>query len=236
MADHPSDGILPSGPNRFLRSWAWKREHRPDKARFQKPYLHRMADPATGDELVLTIGQARFREEGFASTVWDSSIVMAKFFERWAHRYAGKKCLDLSAGCGLVGIVLSRLGAHVTCTDLGPNLPFLKRNCDANTDGRIAVRAHEWGGDVDDLCPPYDVVVACDVMYIPDIVGQLVASLARLSAAGGEVFVCHGRNRSGEDAFLLACAPCFDVLLVPRDQLDDVYQAEDISVLRLERR
>ena len=35
--------------------------------------------------------------------VWDSSIVVAKFFERWGSRWAGKKCLDLSAGCGLVG-------------------------------------------------------------------------------------------------------------------------------------
>jgi predicted nicotinamide N-methyase len=35
--------------------------------------------------------------------VWDSSIVMAKYFERWADKYAGLRCLDLSAGCGLVG-------------------------------------------------------------------------------------------------------------------------------------
>lgn len=35
--------------------------------------------------------------------VWDSSIVVAKYFERWGGRWAGKRCLDLSAGCGLVG-------------------------------------------------------------------------------------------------------------------------------------
>ena len=35
--------------------------------------------------------------------VWDSSIVMSKYFEQWGSRWAGKKCLDLSAGCGLVG-------------------------------------------------------------------------------------------------------------------------------------
>ena len=35
--------------------------------------------------------------------VWDSSIVMAKYFERWNSLWAGKRCLDLSAGCGLVG-------------------------------------------------------------------------------------------------------------------------------------
>lgn len=35
--------------------------------------------------------------------VWDSSIVVAKYFERWGVRYKGLRCLDLSAGCGLVG-------------------------------------------------------------------------------------------------------------------------------------
>ena len=36
--------------------------------------------------------------------VWDSSIVAVKMFEkRGAAALAGRRCLDLSAGCGLVG-------------------------------------------------------------------------------------------------------------------------------------
>lgn len=35
--------------------------------------------------------------------VWDSSIVIAKYCERWRDRWQGRRCLDLSAGCGLVG-------------------------------------------------------------------------------------------------------------------------------------
>ena len=35
--------------------------------------------------------------------VWDSSIVMAKYFEMHRAELVGKRCLDLSAGCGLVG-------------------------------------------------------------------------------------------------------------------------------------
>ena len=35
--------------------------------------------------------------------MWDSAIVVAKYAERWADRYKGRRCLDLSAGCGLVG-------------------------------------------------------------------------------------------------------------------------------------
>ncbi len=36
--------------------------------------------------------------------VWDSSIVMARYFEIHAAQIRGKRCLDLSAGCGLVGV------------------------------------------------------------------------------------------------------------------------------------
>ncbi len=46
---------------------AWKREHRPDKVRFDRPYLHPMRLPG-GEEIKLTVHQARFKEQGFAST------------------------------------------------------------------------------------------------------------------------------------------------------------------------
>lgn len=157
------------------------------KVRFDRPYIHPMALPGSETEAKLTVHQARFKEQGFASTggcwrcfgnnrlqkesslqngtsepaisalkatftcctapfqtrlptpshataaVWDSSIVLAKFFERQAATIEGKRCLDLSAGCGLPGLVLSRLGAGaVVATDLASNLPLLRKNAEAN--------------------------------------------------------------------------------------------------------
>ena len=48
--------------------------------------------------------------------VWDSSIVVAKYVEKHAVRFCGRRCLDLSAGCGLVGEVA--MGGGETCLDL----------------------------------------------------------------------------------------------------------------------
>lgn len=74
--------------------------------------------------------------------MWDSSIVLAKFFERHPRRFTGLRCLDLSAGCGLPGLVLAKLGAaSVTATDLGPNLGLLRKNSDANGGRRARVEA-----------------------------------------------------------------------------------------------
>lgn len=75
----------------------------------------------------IVLRQAPFGPEGFASTVWDSSIVVSKMLERSPGLVRGKLCWDLSAGCGLVAAVMARLGAsHVVASDLAPNLPLLR--------------------------------------------------------------------------------------------------------------
>jgi predicted nicotinamide N-methyase len=74
-------------------------------------------------------------------SVWDSAIVLSKWAERHSALIAGKRCLDLSAGCGLVAAALAALGAEVVATDLAPNLPLLRANCEAN-----GARLWGWGG------------------------------------------------------------------------------------------
>ena len=60
----------------FLQQQLWKREGKPDRDRFELPYNY---STEKGD--ALCIKQAPFDAEGFASTVWDSAIVLSKFFE-----------------------------------------------------------------------------------------------------------------------------------------------------------
>lgn len=219
--------------SKFLRAWAWKREHRPDKVRFHRPYTHVMACPDTK----LVLKQSKFEAEGFASTVWDSSIVMAKYFERWSDRWSGKRCLDLSAGCGLVGIVLARLGAHVILTDLLPNLPLLVDNCKANVPddeaGSATVQEHRWGQNLADLGEPFDVIVACDVMYIADAIPNLVKTLSTASSLSTDIYISHGRNRQAEDVFMCYCEHTLDIRAISNSELDEVYQTIDVDVLHL---
>ena len=95
--------------------------HIVDRAGALTPSLCGWAGPE-----MLCIKQAPFGPLGFASTVWDSSIVMAKYIEKNAGVFKGKRCVELGAGCGLVGVVLARVGAEVVLTDLHPNLPLLQ--------------------------------------------------------------------------------------------------------------
>jgi hypothetical protein len=72
-------------------------------------------------------------------------------------------------------------------------------------------------------------------MYIDELVPDLVKSLVLLSHPGSTILIAHGRNRPAEPAFRKAAAQHFSIELVPRDELDDVYQCSDVDVLRLRR-
>ncbi|GJP47958.1 hypothetical protein CLOM_g7125 [Closterium sp. NIES-68] len=67
------------------------------------------------------------------SVLWDSGVVLAKALEHLADSarlpIRGSRCLELGAGCGLVGIVAALLGAsHVHITDQFDRLRLLHRN------------------------------------------------------------------------------------------------------------
>lgn len=158
---------------------------------------------------------------------------MAKYFEKWPGMIAGKLCLDLSAGCGLVGISMAKLGAKVVSTDLGPNLTLLMRNWKANIGPTCDVRSHTWGIHTQDIGGPFDIIVACDIMYIPSAVDSIVKSLKEASREGTCVYISHGRNRGAEDLFLASCRKDFSAEPLQNSELDYVYQSDDVAVYRL---
>lgn len=66
--------------------------------------------------------------------------------------FKGKHILDLSAGCGLVGIAIAVLGGNVIVSETGENqLKLLQKNVDHNitqinnNGGSIKVVDYAWG-------------------------------------------------------------------------------------------
>ena len=64
--------------------------------------------------------------------LWPSSIALARFVESMAHEEGWSikrpSVLELGAGCGLVSITASLLGARTLATDRAEVLPFLQNN------------------------------------------------------------------------------------------------------------
>ncbi|GBF92173.1 hypothetical protein Rsub_05255 [Raphidocelis subcapitata] len=106
--------------------------------------------------------------ENLGTTVWDASIVMAKYFEKHIRKgdfsrakVRGKRAIDLGSGMGLGGLAFALLGADVVLTDMLPVLPLLRRNYENNLSpaalraasgdgahaeaaGRVAVAELDW--------------------------------------------------------------------------------------------
>jgi len=224
-------------PCAFLAQWLWKREAKSDKERFDTPYCYPF-EPAGEEPSTLVLEQRRFSAEGFASTVWDSAIVLSKFLElRGRGALTGKQCLELGSGCGLLSTVLARLGATVTSTDLECNLPLLRENLRANCDQDVRVEPLMWAAETARAVRGdrvFDLVLASDVMYLEEAVPALVGTLLALCSMDTEVLIAHGRNRPAEKAFLTAVQragfSCHEVLV---EQLHPVYNCLDVSVLQL---
>ena len=216
---------------------AWKREYMSDEQRFVLPYKHALDGSQT-----LVLRQAAFGPEGFASTIWDSSIVLSRYLELHRHRYANSRAIELGAGCGLPGIVLRALGAEVVLTDLEDNLPLLEHNVQENVAGSGAtarVAALRWGEALPEAVSrsaPYDLIVAADVLYVHDGVAPLVQTLAALANAQTEILLAAGRNRQAADAFFAAASEAFTISTIDPSELHPTYQSEDVTVWRLQLR
>ena len=129
-------------------------------------------------------------------------------------------------------------------TDLEEALPLLRTNVAANLVGDGATRAAPlfWGADAAAQLKATvnggrgaDVLIVADCLYIDELAGALAATVAGLLAPNGVCVCGYGRNRSALRPFLEAAVGKHGLRAreVPRCDLDEVYQALDISVMEL---
>ena len=215
-----------------LERLSWAREYKTHAERFERPFLYEM--PGT----VLTLQQRPFDAEGFASTVWDSAIVLAKALERLEpSTVEGANACELGAGCGLPGLVLATRGARVVLTDLSANLPLLEENCRGNAHAwseavAPSTCALAWGAPPPSAAP-FDLVVGTDLFYAREAMGLLVDTLASISGPRTTVWLAAGRNRQAADEFWPQAEKRFTVEHVSLAELDPMFNLEAVDVWRL---
>ena len=122
--------------------------------------------------------------------IWDTCVLMAKYFEAQygdggplEGGLVGKRILELGAGAGLLGCVLSALGARVTVTEQPPLMALLRRNIESNGFGAVCdARELTWGStDLTSFCKtPYDMIVGSDILLHARLAPQLFGVLSDL--------------------------------------------------------
>ena len=114
---------------------------------------------------------------GTGGCVWETAYLLSL----WAVREllpmlaadSRVRCLEVGAGCGLLGLTLAGIGAQVVLTETPDAMPNLRWNVEHNQPARRgSARAQtlHWGDDADIAAVvrhgPFDVLVGTDVVYV----------------------------------------------------------------------
>lgn len=132
---------------------------------------------------------------------WPGSQALARHLLDDPALVAGRRVLDVAAGCGLAGLAAARAGAaSVTCADIDA-LAAVACRLNAGLNG-LAVETR-----VDDLldgdAAGFDVVLAGDVCYERDLSRRMEAFLRRAAGGGARVLLADpGRAYPPEHALV----------------------------------
>jgi predicted nicotinamide N-methyase len=117
--------------------------------------------------------------------LWPSGRALAEIVDE--RGVSGLRVVELGCGLGLPSIVAALGGADVLATDWSPDaIDLLRTNAEANN-ATLEADVVSWGLPDSLLArPPFDLVLASDVLYERRNVDELLELLAKL---GGEVLI-----------------------------------------------
>ncbi|MDX8477064.1 50S ribosomal protein L11 methyltransferase [Mesorhizobium sp. VK24D] len=144
--------------------------------------LRRLLEPDDG-----TDDEATEPQPPYWAYAWAGGAVLARYILDNPLTVAGRRVLDLGAGCGLVGIAAAKAGAsEVIAAEIDRNgIVALGLNAAAN-----GVAIAIIGEDITTGPPPsVDLVLAGDVFYGQAVARRVIPFLDRCLAAGIEVLV-----------------------------------------------
>ncbi|KAJ7517357.1 hypothetical protein O6H91_21G020500 [Diphasiastrum complanatum] len=174
--------------------------------------------------------------------MWDSGVILAKFLEHAVDaqllHLQGKKCLELGAGCGLVGCVATLLGAQVVFTDLPDRLRLLHKNVNENlssfmTSNVASIMDLKWGDEIPSnlFKPSLDYVFASDVVYNEDVVPELLSSIRGLCSPQTTVLIAGElRNDSVLERFLELALKDFQIGRIQETSWHPSYRSQRVAI------
>ncbi|XP_075118966.1 EEF1A lysine methyltransferase 3 [Leptodactylus fuscus] len=163
---------------------------------------------------------------GVAAPVWDAALSLCNYFEEHKLDFKGKKVIELGAGTGIVGILVSLLGGLVTITDLPHALPQIRKNISVNValDHIPNVCALSWGIDQVHFPQDYDFVLGADIVYLKETYDHLVQTLLHLCGPRTTILLSSKmrKEHGAMDFFQNILPQYFNVEIVKRNAEGDI--------------
>ncbi|NXY61468.1 MT21A methyltransferase, partial [Callaeas wilsoni] len=187
--------------------------------------------------------QQDWRRLGVAAVVWDAAVVLCAYLEMEGIDLRDRSVIELGAGTGLLGIVvtllgtgtvsvsrvlLSPVGARVTITDRAAALEFLESNVQANLPPelrpRAVVKELTWGKDLHNFpSGAFDFVLGADIVYLEETFAELLQTLEHLCSEQTVVLLSCRIRYERDLKFLRMLRDRFSVYEVHYDSSKDVH-------------
>ncbi|XP_064017081.1 protein N-lysine methyltransferase METTL21A [Pogoniulus pusillus] len=169
-----------------------------------------------------------WRRLGVAAVVWDAAVVLCAYLEIGGIELQDRSVIELGAGTGLLGIVATLLGAHVTITDRAAALEFLESNVQANLPSvlrpRAVVKELTWGKDLSNFSPgEFDFILGADIVYLEETFADLLQTLEHLCSERTVILLSCRIRYERDHKFLKMLSGLFSVYEVHYDASKDVH-------------
>ncbi|KAK9818122.1 hypothetical protein WJX72_007470 [[Myrmecia] bisecta] len=184
----------------------------------------------------LQIAEHKHLQDEAGAVIWDAGLVLVHYLAHQTGDYLeGKRVIELGAGTGVAGLTAASLGANVLLTDLPQLLPGLHYNVQANKlTSRVDVSELVWGQDVAHLQPPFDVIIASDLLYDVACIPLLFITVAQLSGPDTVTLLAfEDRPVVVDVAFRELQKAGLTAKQVPETELDPHWQSPDIHIYKL---
>jgi predicted nicotinamide N-methyase len=147
--------------------------------------------------------------------IWHASLALAEFAATTDITLAGKRCLEIGAGVGVVSVTAASCGASVLPTDyFSEALDFISLNALAN-DVRLEPVLLDWRNVT--LAETFDVIFASDVLYERPNHLPVLSLLSRLLKPDGTAYISDPRRAVAQNFITMAGENEFRVATVQRD-------------------
>ncbi|KAF2987446.1 hypothetical protein EK904_002485, partial [Melospiza melodia maxima] len=156
------------------------------------------------------------------------AVVLCAYLEMEGIDLRDRSVIELGAGTGLLGIVVTLLGARVTITDRAAALEFLESNVQANLPPelhpRAVVKELTWGKDLDNFSPgAFDLILGADIVYLEETFAELLQTLEHLCSERTVILLSCRIRYERDLKFLRMLRERFSVSEVHYDSSKDVH-------------
>lgn len=140
--------------------------------------------------------------------IWEASFVLADYLAGLDVE-PGKRFLEIGCGVGVVGIVASSFGHHVTMTEYNQDaLNFARANALLNKASNVVIRELDWNRP--EIEGPFDYIVGSEVLYRESDFQSILRLFETCLKERGEIILAEGIRKTSM-AFMRRVGATFHV-------------------------